>query len=244
MTLNYRAGAGANFSTGGSPTFPNPGGRQAGDLFVAILATKPNTMTTSGGVFHTFGDTIEDRAILNMKHIVKVGIDPGTIGIGSWSSMTMSYTSGGGQPGGQVTASFYKTEAEASYDYDWVLADDIDETGTGISCTGESLLEVAAGDYLLFIGVGNDDYTLSGTTFSVPGCTLGTPVEVNPTKTTTLLGDLAMHVFAIPVTAGSATGVPSMTATGSVSGRSGMAATFLRVREVLANGYVGWGVPL
>jgi hypothetical protein len=88
------------------------------------------------------------------------------------------------------------------------------------------------------VGMKDDAITHTSQSFSVPGCTLGT-ITWDAVFQSSSGNDAGLYTARVQVTAGSATGGPSYTATSSVSGASATAVSVARLREVVPSS----GIP-
>ena len=223
MTIAFRSSHGLQASSGSGPSVFLPSGITAGDLLVGVIGAKPPALTLLSGTWLSFGAEFTNHATSAVKMIGRVGEYV------SGGSFTTSQ-SGGGSPSAHTTVCFSKGPS-SSWNTAAIDADDTDVTGTTLVSTGGSVLDLQAGDYLLWMMVGHDDWTLSAETLTVPGCTMGPLTLATESTTTSLLSDLAMRIYYAEVLTGTASGAPSVTGTTSVSGVSGAAASFMRIRE-------------
>ena len=106
-------------------------------------------------------------------------------------------------------------------------------SATSFAATGAATLPTTAGEYLFaFYGTSGNSLS-SAQAMSAPGATLGTVAELADLGTATG-GAVGFKVIGAPVTAGPATGAPTMSAT--LSGSNTGSVYFIRVRDTVAGG--------
>lgn len=233
-SLNSGIGTDANLA------YLIPSGSAGNDLMFAVASVKPYTLDISSGTVltdyteisdHTNGSVANGDGVGSVRQFVSYRVHDG-----SESNPTGTLSAA---PSPRMSTVSVWRNATGVWDVEAQDGPDTDESGTDVSCTAASTMDIASGDEVLVILSGGDNLSLASVALSIPGCTLGTLTLINSTNTTTTGNDGWIRFYRVSITAGSASGAPVFTAT-TTSGKSAAAATFIRMRELAAGtGYFG-----
>lgn len=201
-------------------TYTLPTGAATGDLLLALyggkpfdtLASTPSTYTATASF--ASGTTANSGAGVGSTraqafHKTHSGTESNPV-----SSFTAQYN-----PGSTAMLALSKSQAGSWSVYSSSGGDDT-PAGNNIDPVFNDFLPAVEGDILVIQMVIPDDTgdSTTITSIDIPGCTLNTPVQRLVTASTTAGNDLAMQVWTVDVIGGSATDVPTLSATTGTAG--------------------------
>jgi hypothetical protein len=231
MAVSYVNGGAVAVGTT-SAAVPQPASPAAGNVYIAHVGNKP---------FSAIPNEVAGWDVLayGMSGAVANGVSTGSVAATAYrhdvtgsESGNVTFTVSSGSPTMGRMQQFSKASTRI-WDIVATVLTDTDETGTGVSATGEAI-EVASGDMLSFCVVVKDDaatHTRTGDGIDVPGCTLGS-VTWETVDTTISGNDGLIYLGRCSVTAGTSSGAPTYTATSAVSGASSTAVSVVRLRDI------------
>jgi hypothetical protein len=234
VTISFRAAAGLTAGIDTSAPWTLPTGHTLDDFLLAVYGGKQYDASVTSGTFTTDYASLTDHA----NGTTVTGNGTGSLRLQcAWRQHDGSESAPAGTvsatPSIRMTsmAAFSKTTA-GTWDVAATDGDDTTATSTTISSTGGSL-SFAPGDMLVWICAGPDDFTISGSSMTVPGCTLSGLTNALGTTTTTTGDDGMMRIYYATISTGTVSAAPTFSAATSAggSGNSTVAATFIRLRE-------------
>lgn len=241
MAITWRTATGPTSGLTTTVTWTLPTGHAADDLLIACYSGKPYTATFSSGVITT-------------DYTVRSGGANGAVanGNGTGSNYTVGYTRVHDGSESNPTGTLSETPSPylvamlaANSDVTgsgWTVSStngsDTTTTGTTLSCTAAASLTFAVGDHLIVIvGTPDNAATPSALAVTAAGITFSA-VTTHANGVTADGNDSSLSVYSVEVTAGSGAVAPVATMTTS-SGDSNGQATFILIREPVANDFTG-----
>lgn len=232
MTISWVAIGGDSGTSGAgsgsfSPTMPS--GVVDGDLLCVAVNSKPYDTTHS--ISSPSGFT-EQATVTNGT--TAQGVDTGSVRetvftktrTSSDTAVTVAYSAiyQGSQP---LVFALAKTSGNA-----WNISATTgsDATSGSVDVSGATNLNWATGDWIVVTIACPTDVVHTSPSLSLPGCTLGTLTQRVADPNTTSGNDGSHFVYTAEITAGSSSGVPNFTASGSTNTGT-VSAVFLRVSE-------------
>ena len=208
-----------------TPTLP--AGMAADDLILLGVPCKPFSTTPGTPTDYTQQATITNGSVANVadggsiRETVFYKVHDGTE---ANPAITWPAAYDPTQP---CIAGFHKTAAGA-----WTIESTTgtDATSGSVSATGAATLNLVTGDWIVVCVACPTDVLHTVPALSVPGCTLGTLTQRVGDPNTTAGLDCSHYIYTAAVTAGTASGAPVFTATGT--GNVGMVSVvFVRLAE-------------
>lgn len=237
MTITHRNTTGAAGGTTTGLSFTMPTGHALDDLLIAWAGGKPYNLSISAGTILT---DYTDRGSKTS------GTTANGVGVGSCWVHARTRTHDGSEtvPSATLSATpsprlsgmsaFSKTNP-GPWDIQSTGGADVSASGTALSITSDSAIDLKPGDVLVICIVAPDDTALpvSGA-LSAAGINFSGGIAAFTTQGTTSGNDAAIYLVAVTVTSGTATVNVTYTDTLANSGESEAAAIFLRLREPAA----------
>jgi beta-glucanase (GH16 family) len=236
VTLSY-VGAGAAPSgtglpaTGNLTATPNPPMMADGDLVLVAVGSKPDTaeLTVSDAAWTFVGNGAGGTGIQGAGTGAVRESWYSRVKDASWSAMP-DFTLDG--TGNCLWAHAYVIGADVDATYDVAMTSGVRTTeSTAWSVTCSANPGFAAGDMVLFGGATAASLTASAEAITAPGATFAVATEIAEPKTTRN-NDVGGFTAQTTVTAGTATGAPTVTATMSAAVGATGVSTVVRVRGV------------
>lgn len=246
MPIGFRAATGITATADTTTPFANItwtmiAGEQAGDLLLAFYGGKPFNTVPSDPSTYTPLSGIANGTTAN-------GAGSGSVYAKAWYKQALSTAEA--NPTSTMAAQYSPAMAAMiglTKDGDtWTVQSttgiDAASAGTSYSVTGAATLPYTTGDWIIASAVHNDDSSSnSSPAITIPGCTVGTVTQrLTGTLTTATGNDGRMYVYTAPITAGTATGAPTLTATTGNADSDGTTVFILARENFLPKEY--WGI--
>ena len=236
------------YSAGSTYTPTIPAGQQAGDLMFLFSGNKTTATypTVSGWtqlMTQTNGSVASGAGTGSVRQTVFYRVHTG-----GTQPEPYQYWNGMRRPNVSGFLSL-RSDVTDEFTIDYTHGADTNASNTSVSATGGAQLDYSTGDYLAVFVMAKDEGSAgvdqhSSKSVTIPGCTLGT-LTTNLFIATSIDYDAYAAVLTAPINSGSATGVPTYTATAAGTSTSDPQVVFLRIAEpAQAPAFAGWGVPL